>query len=390
MEEDSWSPNVSGKGDDAEMRDNMWLETPLLRSPHLSERLKCNVYLKLESLQPSQSYKYRGMSHYVRLAVQSHGSSAHLVVASGGNAGLAVAAAAKALNARCTVYLPEGASQRVLRFFQTEGADVHIQGKFYAEALLAAAAAAESDPHAVLVPAYDHPTLWEGHGSMITEISRQLPVNCKPDAIFCSVGGGGLAGGVMTGCKSVGWGDVPLITMETSGSNCFYQSLALNHGPFTGSPSTPPDGVTAIHDEKHDVTLAHLSNITSLASSLGASIPAAAVVKMALTRPGSVKSVHTDDLSAMDACLRFADDHKMIVELACAATLIPAYYPELFDKLVPTRADGQARNVVFIVCGGFVVSLDSLAKYQHIVQTEGERSVDVWCNGERWRVSSSK
>lgn len=71
----------------------------------------------------------------------------HFIVASGGNAGLAVATAAKALRARCTVYLPTGASQRVLQFFRTEGADVHVQGNCYAEALAAASAAAESDPN---------------------------------------------------------------------------------------------------------------------------------------------------------------------------------------------------------------------------------------------------
>lgn len=58
----------------------------------------------------------------------------------------------------------------------------------------------------MLVPAYDDPLLWEGHGSMIEEIHKQIsPV--KPDAVFCSVGGGGLFGGVMTGCRKVGWDD---------------------------------------------------------------------------------------------------------------------------------------------------------------------------------------
>ena len=61
------------------------------------------------------------------------------------------------------------------------------------------------DLHSVLVPAYDHPTLWEGHGSMIAEVSQQL--GRKPGMIVCSVGGGGLLGGVMTGCEAVGWED---------------------------------------------------------------------------------------------------------------------------------------------------------------------------------------
>ena len=58
-----------------------------------------------------------------------------------------------------------------------------------------------------MVLAYDEPLLWEGHSSMIAELTRQLPNKGKPDAIFCSVGGAGLCGGVMLGCKSVGWDD---------------------------------------------------------------------------------------------------------------------------------------------------------------------------------------
>ena len=58
-----------------------------------------------------------------------------------------------------------------------------------------------------MVPAYDEPLLWEGHSSIIAELSRQLPKQVEPDAIFCSVGGGGLCAGIMLGCKSVGWDD---------------------------------------------------------------------------------------------------------------------------------------------------------------------------------------
>ncbi len=56
-----------------------------------------------------------------------------------------------------------------------------------------------------MVPAYDDPLVWEGHSSMVVEIQSQL--RAKPDAIFCCVGGGGLLGGIILGCKKVGWGD---------------------------------------------------------------------------------------------------------------------------------------------------------------------------------------
>ena len=57
----------------------------------------------------------------------------------------------------------------------------------------------------VMVPAYNDPLVWEGHGSMVCEIQRQIPK--KPSAIFCSVGGAGLLGGILEGCKAVGWQD---------------------------------------------------------------------------------------------------------------------------------------------------------------------------------------
>ena len=61
--------------------------------------------------------------------------------------------------------------------------------------------------HRVMVPAYDNPILWEGHASMIEESARQLPAGVIPDAVVCCGGGRGLAGGVLLGCKNVGWDD---------------------------------------------------------------------------------------------------------------------------------------------------------------------------------------
>ena len=65
-------------------------------------------------------------------------------------------------------------------------------------------------PASVLVPAYDDEIVWEGHSSMIAEIQAQLQQT--PDAIFCSVGGGGLLGGVLMGCRAAGWeaGECPI------------------------------------------------------------------------------------------------------------------------------------------------------------------------------------
>ena len=54
-----------------------------------------------------------------------------------------------------------------------------------------------------MIPAYDDEIVWKGHSSMIHEIKEQIP--SQPDAIFCCVGGGGLLGGIIRGCRDVGW-----------------------------------------------------------------------------------------------------------------------------------------------------------------------------------------
>ncbi|RPD53162.1 tryptophan synthase beta subunit-like PLP-dependent enzyme [Lentinus tigrinus ALCF2SS1-7] len=368
--------------------DKLWLETPLIRSIHISSLLGCNAYLKLETFQPPQSFKARGISHFAQNAVRTRGPGVRLVIASSGNAGIAAAWAAKALGVRCTVYLPHGVSQSTIDFMRKDGAEVVVEGSYYHEALQAAHKAVAADPNSVMVPSYNDPLLWEGHASLIHEIKRQLPEGTVPDAIFCSVGGGGLAGGIMTGCKAVGWDHVPLVGVETHGSNCFYQSLSLNDGPFVGKVESRkvPDGTTAKYDETNNVTVTHIAKLTSRISSLGATSPSPAVVKMALQRPGGIKSVCVSDEHTMQACLSFADDHKLLVELACSATLTPAYNRSLFRALVPP-SEKQA-TVVFVLCGGFKVSLQDLKEYENIVDDElrvGGNWV-VALNGESLRV----
>ena len=80
-----------------------------------------------------------------------------------------------------------------------------------------------------------------------------------------------------------------------------------------------------------------------------------------------------------------ADDHKILVELACSTTLAPAYSPELFARLVPPSPSGARKNVVFVVCGGFKISLAELEDYRTIV--EKKKYWEVLCNGEQWNVA---
>ncbi|KAG5652962.1 hypothetical protein H0H81_002970, partial [Sphagnurus paluster] len=322
-----------------------------------------------QNLHPSYSFKYRGISLFVQRAKETNGPGVHLIVASGGNAGLATACAANDLQVKCSVYIPEGAAQSTLDILGRQNATVVVIGRHYEDALHAASTAVSREPAAVMVPAYDHEILWEGHASMINEISNQL--ESKPDAIFCSVGGGGLLGGVITGCKNVGWDDVPIVAVETTGSDCFFHSMSCNGGRFNSVRKAMPPNAQLVYDEANEVTLAHFNKFTSKASgSLGASQPAARVVKMALQRVGQVKCVSVPDALSMQTLVALADDHKLLIELACSTTLTPAYKPSLFNTLVPPKTTGEKRTVVFIVCGGFKISLNDAVEYAGLVEED--------------------
>ncbi|KAH9483729.1 Serine dehydratase-like [Psilocybe cubensis] len=348
---------------------HLWKETPLIYSSHLSEITGAAVYLKLENLHPSHSFKYRGISHFIQKAKKDLGPDVHVVIASGGNAGLAAACAAKSLGLKCSVFIPEGVTATTLALLKREGAEVIVGGRQYSEALKRAEELVAKEPHAVMVPAYNDPTVWEGHSSMIHEIRNQL--GQEPDAIFCSVGGAGLLGGIIVGCQAVGWDHVPLIALETIGSDCFYWSMSLNGGRFNSEKKVLPPGVNLVYNDENKVHLAHFTGFSSKASgSLGASEPAPKIVSMSLERKGGVKTVSVPDELSMQTLADFAHDHKFLVELACSTTLVPAYHKQLFEKLVPvekcTKTSG--RVVVFIVCGGFKIDLETAAEYERLSQ----------------------
>ena len=108
---------------------------------------------------------------------------------------------------------------------------------------------------------------------------------------------------------------VPVVTLETHGSSCFYHSISLNTWNFTEAASSQPVDIAAIaanspfdvsHDLQYDVTLACMRQLTSRASSLGATYPSAGVVRMAIDRPGNVKCVCVPDEMSMWAGRLFA------------------------------------------------------------------------------------
>jgi threonine dehydratase len=172
-------------------------ETPLWKLPGKVLGADCaEVWLKLEHLQASGSFKARGMLN--RLLSNPIPDSG-VIVASGGNAGIATAAAARELGVKCEVFVPTVSSAAKQAKLRELGAKVVVTGAVYAEAL-EACLARQKETGALLTHAYDQPEVVAGAGTIGQEIERQG--DGVPDAVLVSVGGGGLIGGIASWFES--------------------------------------------------------------------------------------------------------------------------------------------------------------------------------------------
>ena len=165
-------------------------ETPLLKLPGSAVNISCaEVWLKLEQLQVGGSFKARGMLNRI---LASPIPKSGVIVASGGNAGIATAAAAQALGVPCEVFVPTVSSPAKQAKLRELGATVVVTGAAYSEALQACLAR-QQETGALMTHAYDQVEVVTGAGTLAREIEMQGGV---PHSVLVSVGGGGLIGGV--------------------------------------------------------------------------------------------------------------------------------------------------------------------------------------------------
>jgi L-serine/L-threonine ammonia-lyase len=298
--------------------------TPLLPSTALEARVGVPVWLKLESAQPSASFKLRGMGLAAERAVAR--GATRLVSSSGGNAGYAVAWAGRSLGVPVSVVVPTTTGSRMRELIAAAGAEVRVSGDVWDEAHDAAIALARETGGALLHP-FDHPDIWEGHSSLVTEVAE---AGLRPARVVVAVGGGGLLCGVLQGMQAVGWSDVPVLAVETEGAASFAAALRA------GEPVTLP-------------------SLTSLALTLGARRVCDGVVEHAQRH--DVRSIQVSDAAAVSACERFLDDHRVLVEPSCGAALSVVYdqHPDV------TAASGP---VLVIVCGGAAVTQAQLVDWR--------------------------
>lgn len=286
------------------------LQTPLIDSDAFGTAHQ-RVRLKLETLQPSGSFKLRGVGHACE--VYAARGAARLLSSSGGNAGLAVAYAGRHLGLPVLVVVPESTPEWPKTLLRRQGAEVVVHGTSWMEAndhLMSLRQPADAFIHP-----FDDPLLWDGHASMVHEAAAQGP---RPDVIVLSVGGGGLMCGVLQGMHAVGWAGVPLVAVETAGADSLQASVRADR-------------------------IVTLDGITSIATSLGARRVSDRA--FGWTRQHAVISATVTDAAALAACFALEREHRMVVEPACGAALAA-----VLARSVPALRN--AADVLLIVCGG--------------------------------------
>jgi threonine dehydratase len=172
--------------------------TPLERSAALSAALGCNVLLKSEHLQPTGSFKVRGATNKIRV-LGERARETGVLTASTGNHGLAVAHAGALASVPVTVFLAASASRAKTDAIRALGAQlVSVEGPpIAAESMARRLATERGKPYVAPYNDYD---VVAGQGTLGVELSEQAP---DLDAVFLSVGGGGLIGGAGTALKEL-------------------------------------------------------------------------------------------------------------------------------------------------------------------------------------------
>jgi threonine dehydratase len=172
-------------------------KTPLQRSDTFSKLIGTNIFLKLESLQTTGSFKVRGALAKVNMLSEEqkkHG----VIAASAGNHAQGVAYAASKNNISCTIVMPQNASPAKVAATRSYGARVVLQGSDYDESWVIAQEIAGQEGRTI-IHAFDDTHVISGQGTIGLELLEDLP---ELDQVYLPIGGGGLAAGVAIAIKS--------------------------------------------------------------------------------------------------------------------------------------------------------------------------------------------
>jgi threonine dehydratase len=289
--------------------------TPLLPSSWLSSIADGEVYLKIESLNLTNSFKIRGaMNAALRLSEGIDSDSQTIVAASAGNHGRSLALAAEELGIPCVIFTPKTAPAAKQNAIRRHGAVLHSDCEDYDAAEQQAKEFADAEG-GVYVSPYNHPDVIAGAGTIGLEIVETMP---SFDVIVVPLGGGGLASGVGLAIKAAA-PRATIVGVEVEASSPF--TLSLEAGRITEITPRPSlaDGLVG-NLEPGAITFALVKQVVDY-----------------------VVTVSEDDLGR--AMKGLATEERLIVEGAGAAAVA---------AIIAGKASAPGQRVIALVTGGNV------------------------------------
>ena len=290
-------------------------KTPLLPSSWLSSIADGNVFLKVESLNLTNSFKIRGaLNAALRLSEGIDTQPPTIVTASAGNHGRALALAAEELGVPCVVFTPTTAPEAKQNAIRRHGAVLHSDSEDYDTAEKQAKAFAEAEGGVYISP-YNHADVIAGAGTIGLEIVEAMP---EFDVIVIPLGGGGLASGVGLAVKAAA-PKATIVGVEVEASSPF--TLSLEAGRIT-----------------------EITPRASLADGLTGNLePGSMTFPLVRQVVDYVVTVSEEDLGR--AMKGLATEERLIVEGAGAASVA---------AIMASKASAPGQRVIAIVTGGNV------------------------------------
>lgn len=284
-------------------------KTPLDFSSTFSTLTGSKVYLKLENLQKTGSFKVRGA--YWKLSNLHNNEKRRVIAASAGNHAQGVAFAASKLGILCTIVMPEMASPAKLAAVSSYGAKIVLAGATFDESLLKALEIAK-ETSATMIHPFDDPYVIAGQGTVGLEILEDLD---KIDAIVAPIGGGGLISGLAIAMKEK-HPNVKLVGVQAAAA---------------------PSMVTSVRNGK-------VTNITmerTIADGIAVKCPGESTYKIVNEYVDNIVTV--DDNEIAESVYLLLERGKVVAEPAGAAAVA---------ALVHHKTELEGKRVVTIVSGG--------------------------------------
>ena len=289
-------------------------------SPAFSNITSADVRFKMENLQVTGSFKARGAVNKL-LSLNREQRRKGVVSASTGNHGAAVAYAAQELNVKCSIFVPNDASEAKLNNIKNYDAKIEIYGKDCVDSEMKAREVARQNEQVYVSP-YNDLDVVAGQGTVGYEINNQCD---GLDVIIISVGGGGLIGGIASYLKSV-WPSLHVIGCSPENSAVMIHSIKKGEILDLESLPTLSDG-TAGGIEKHSITFPICKDIID-------------------------QTILVSEKEIKNGMLKFVENERMLLEGAAGTAVA---------TLIKMKDELKGKKVGVVICGGNI-SLDVLSK----------------------------